>query len=77
MKLHNKFYEGNSVTKGLSGEDMLVFSDINENQQETESVAENGISDGKEMNKNNNENASEAEYAPVEDPISMHRTTTN
>ena len=34
---------------------MLHFSDINENQEETESVTENVISDGKEMNKNNNE----------------------
>ena len=33
--------------KGLPGEDMLNFSDINENQGETESVTENGISDGK------------------------------
>ena len=33
--------------KGLSGEDMLNLSDINENQEETESVTENGISDGK------------------------------
>ena len=29
------------------------------------------------MNKNNNENASEAEYASVEDPLNMHRTATN
>ena len=34
---------------------MLSFSDINENQEETERVTENVISDGKEMNKNNNE----------------------
>ena len=47
---------------------MVHFSDINENQEETESVTENDISDGKEMNKNNNENTSEAEYASVKDP---------
>ena len=29
------------------------------------------------MNKNNNENASEAEYALVKDPLSMHRTAIN
>ena len=29
------------------------------------------------MNKNNNENASEAEYASVDDPLNMHRTATN
>ena len=56
---------------------MLNFSDINKIQEETESVTENGISDGKEMNKNNNENANEAEYASVEDPLNMHRTATN
>ena len=33
---------------------MLNFSDINENQEETESVTENGLSNGKEMNNNNN-----------------------
>ena len=47
LKSHNKFYEDISAQKGLSGEDMLKFSDINENQEETESVTENGISDGK------------------------------
>ena len=62
---------------GLSGEDILNFSDINENQEETDSVTENDISDGKEMNKNNNENTSEAEYASVEDLLNMHRTATN
>ena len=31
-------------------------------------VAANVISNGQEMNKNNKENASEAEYASVEDP---------
>ena len=56
---------------------MLHFSDINENQEETESVTENDISDGKEMNKNNNENTSEAEYASVKDPLNMNRTATN
>ena len=43
----------------------------------SESVTENGISDGKKMNKNNNEIASEAEYASVDDPLNMHRTATN
>ena len=47
LKSHNKFYEDISAQKGLSDEDMLKFSDINENQEETESVTENGISDGK------------------------------
>ena len=56
---------------------MLHFSDINENQEETESVTENVISDGKEINKNNNENTSEAEYASVKDPLNMNRTATN
>ena len=51
LKSHNNFYEDISVTKGLPGEDMLNFSDINENQEETESVTENGISNGEEMNK--------------------------
>ena len=51
LKSHNKFYEDISITKGLSKEDMLNFSDINENQEETESVTENGILDGKEMKK--------------------------
>ena len=73
LKSH-KFYEDISVTKGLSGEDMLTFSDIDKNQEETESVTENGISNGKEMNKNNNENAGEAEYASVEHPLNMHIT---
>ena len=73
MKSRNKFYEDISVTKGLSGEDVLNFSDINENQEETEGV----ISNGKEMNTNNNENKSEAEYASVEDPLNIHRTSTN
>ena len=77
LKSHNKFYKDISVTKDLSGEDMLNFPDINKNQEETESVTENGISHGKEINKNNNENASEAEYASVEDPLNMHRTATN
>ena len=77
LKSHNKFYKDISVTKGLSGEDMLNFSDINENQEETESVTENGISDGKETNKNNSENSSESEYASVKDPLNMHRTATN
>ena len=36
LKSRNKFYEDISVTKGFSGEDMLNFSDINENQEETE-----------------------------------------
>ena len=40
MKSHNKFYEDISVTKGLSGEDMFNFSDINENQEEAEGVTE-------------------------------------
>ena len=53
------------------------FSDINENQEETGSVTENGISDGKQMNKNNNENTSEVEYASVKDPLNMHRTAIN
>ena len=43
----------------------------------SESVTENGISDGKKMNKNNNEIASEAEYASVDDPLNKHRTATN
>ena len=77
MKTHNKFYEDISVTKGLSVKGMFNFSDNNENQEETESVTENGILDGKEMSKNNNENTSEAEYASVEDPLNMHRTATN
>ena len=47
FKSHNKFYEDIFITKSLSGEDMLNFSDINENQDETESVTKNGISDGK------------------------------
>ena len=51
LKSHNKFYEDISITKGLSKEDMLNFSDINQNQEETESVTENGILDGKEMKK--------------------------
>ena len=29
------------------------------------------------MNKNNNENEIEAEYASVEDPLNMHRTAAN
>ena len=37
LKSHNKIYEDISVTKGLSGEDMLNFSDIIKNQEETES----------------------------------------
>ena len=49
--LNNKFYEDISITNGLSKEDMLNFSDINENQEETESVTENGILDEKEMKK--------------------------
>ena len=77
LKSHNKFYENISITKGLSSEDILNFSDIDENQEEAESVTENGISDGKEMNKNNNENTSEAEYASFKDPLNMHRTATN
>ena len=56
---------------------MFNFSDINENQAETESVTEHGFSEGKEMNKNNNENTSEAEYASVEYILNMHRTATN
>ena len=71
LKSHNKFYEDISVTKGLSHEDMFNFSDINENQEETD------ILDGKEMSKNNNENTSEAGYASVEDLLNMHRTATN
>ena len=51
LKSHNNFYEDISVTTGLPDESMLNFSDINENQEETESVTENGISDGEEMNK--------------------------
>ena len=43
----------------------------------TGSVTKNDISDEKEMDKNNNENKSEAEYASVEDPLNMHRTATN
>ena len=54
LKSNNKSYEDISVTKDPSGEDMLKFSDIIEIQEETESVNENGISDEKEMNKNNN-----------------------
>ena len=77
MKSHNKFYKDISVTKSLSGEDMLNFSDINENQGETKSVTENAISDGKEISKNNNENASQVEYTSVEDPLNMHRISTN
>ena len=79
LKSHSKFYFIllYFYHTGLSGEDMLHFSDINENQEETESVTENDISDGKEMNKNNNENTSEAEYASVKDPLNMNRTATN
>ena len=40
LKLHNKFYEDISITKGLSREGMLNFSDINENQEEIESITE-------------------------------------
>ena len=36
-------------TKALSVESMLNFSDVNGNQEETESVTENGISDVKEI----------------------------
>lgn len=54
LKSNNKSYEDISVTKGPSGEDMLNSSDIIEILEETESVNENGISDEKEMNKNNN-----------------------
>ena len=56
---------------------MLNFSEINENQEEAKIVTENSISDGKDMNKNNNENASEAEYASVEDTLNIHRNATN
>ena len=64
-------------TKDFSSEDIINFSDINAFQEETEIVTENCILDGKEMNKNNDENASEAEYASVEDPLNIHRTATN
>ena len=77
LKSHNKFYEDISTTKGLSSKDMLNFSDTNENQQETESVTENSVSDGKEMSKNNDKNANEAESVSAEDPLNMHRTATN
>ena len=77
LKSHNKFYEDISAIKDLSGADILSFSDINEDPEETESVTENGISDGKEMNRYNNENASEAEYSLVEDTLNMHRTGIN
>ena len=68
LKSHNRIYEDISIIKSFSSEDMLNFSDINENQEETGSVTENSISDGKEMNKNDNEHSSETEYASVEDP---------
>ena len=47
LKSRNKFYEDISVTKGLSGEDILNFSDINENQEETESIISNGRNEHK------------------------------
>ena len=37
LKSHNKRYEDISVTKCLSGEDMLDFSNIIKNQEETDS----------------------------------------
>ena len=77
LKSHNKLYEDISVRKDLSGADILSFSDINENHEETENVTENGISDGKEMNKYNNENASKTKYFSVEDTLNMHRTAIN
>ena len=77
LKSHNKFHEYISITKGLSSKDMLNFSDTSENQHETESVTENSVSDGKEMSKNNDKNASEVEYVSAEDPLNMHRNATN
>ena len=68
LKLHNKFYEDISIAKGLSNEDMLKFSDFVEMQGETEKGTAESIE---------NVNESEAEYASVEDPLNIHRTTSN
>ena len=56
---------------------MLIFPDTNENQEETKSVTENAISDGNEMDKSNNENAGQLEYASVEDSLNMLRIAIN
>ena len=56
----------------LSSEEMFKFSDIVENQGQSECVTEKNVSDGKEMTENINDK-SEAEFASDEDPLNMHR----
>ena len=80
MKSHDKSYEDISITKGLSSDEMLRFSDILETQGENESVNEKIIPNEKEMCESiNTKNISgtETEYASVEYPLIMHRTASN
>ena len=55
---------------------MFSFSDIVETQRESEFVTEKNVSDGKEMSKNINDR-SQTEFASVQDPLNMQRTTLN
>ena len=57
---------------------MFRFSNINfEIQGENESIAKKIILDGKEMRENINHIESRTEYASVEGPLNMHRTSSN
>ena len=54
---------------------MFKFFYIVEAQGEKEDVTEKVISDGKKMSENIND--TETEYATIEDPLSLHRTSSN
>ena len=47
LKSYNKFYEGMSIAKGLSSEDMFKFSDVVEIQGQSECVTEKMFLTGK------------------------------
>ena len=56
---------------------MVKLPEIVEIQEETERVIEKKIFHGKEITENTYGNRSETEFTLVEDPLNMHRTTTN
>ena len=56
---------------------MFRFSNIVKIQGENGSAIEKIISEGKEMSENINDTESEIECASVEDPLNIHRISSN
>ena len=72
LKLHNKFYEDISISKGPSSQQIVKVFWYCSNSRKNENDTNKIICDRKEVTENRN--YTETEYASVEDLLSVHRT---